>query len=74
MTYFKAIGLGYCVVLVTLYCVGEGMALLGNIWLSRWTEDPVIKSSKATNDSNSVDQRNVYFIGGYLGFGLGQSM
>ncbi|XP_048752639.2 ATP-binding cassette sub-family C member 3-like isoform X2 [Ostrea edulis] len=73
MTYFRAIGLGYCVLMVTLYSMGECMILLGNIWLSRWTEDPAMKlADTTTNCSSSIQQRNIYFIGSYLGFGLGQ--
>jgi ATP-binding cassette subfamily C (CFTR/MRP) protein 1 len=75
MTYFRAVGLGYCVLLVTLYGLGECMFLLGNIWLSKWTEDPVMKSAEAAfNSTSCVPQRNIYYIGSYLGFGLGQSM
>ncbi|XP_048752627.2 ATP-binding cassette sub-family C member 3-like isoform X3 [Ostrea edulis] len=73
MTYFRTIGLGYCVLLVILYSLNECLTLLGNIWLSRWTDDPVMKSAKATtNNNSSVQQRNIHFIGSYLGFGLGQ--
>lgn len=75
MTYFRTIGLGYCVFLVILYSLSECMTLLGNIWLSKWTEDPVIKSVKGTrNSSSNVHEKNIYFIGSYLGFGLGQSI
>jgi hypothetical protein len=73
MTYFQAIGMGYCVLLVTLYGLNECMILLGNIWLSKWTEDPVIKSAETMNDSSIVQHKNIYFIGSYLGFGLRQS-
>ncbi|XP_056008623.1 multidrug resistance-associated protein 1-like isoform X2 [Ostrea edulis] len=73
LTYFKAVDLGYCILIITLYGLSEIMTLLGNIWLSRWTDDPVMKSAKATaNASSSVHQRNIHFIGCYLGFGLGQ--
>jgi ATP-binding cassette subfamily C (CFTR/MRP) protein 1 len=74
MTYFRAIGLGYCVLLVAFYGLSECMALLGNIWLSKWTEDPVMKSVETTNNSSIIQQRNIYYIGSYIGFGLAQSM
>ncbi|XP_056008627.1 ATP-binding cassette sub-family C member 3-like [Ostrea edulis] len=73
MTYFRTIGVGYCVLLVTLFGLSECMTLLGNIWLSRWTDDPVMTSAKTnTNGSSSLHKRNIHFIGCYLGFGLGQ--
>jgi hypothetical protein len=50
------------------------MFLLGNIWLSKWTDDPVMNSVETRNDSRIVQERNIYFLGSYFGFGLGQSM
>ncbi|XP_062618978.1 multidrug resistance-associated protein 1-like isoform X2 [Saccostrea cucullata] len=72
MAYFRAMSLKYCILMVMLYGLGEGMTLLGNIWLSKWTEDPVFTLVNETIHDPDVQQRNTYFLGSYMGFGLGQ--
>ncbi|XP_061189750.1 multidrug resistance-associated protein 1-like [Saccostrea echinata] len=72
MTYFRAISLKYCILLVMFYGLGECMTLLGNIWLSKWTEDPVFRLVNQTIHDANVQERNTYFLGSYMGFGLGQ--
>ncbi|XP_061188834.1 multidrug resistance-associated protein 1-like [Saccostrea echinata] len=72
MTYFRAISQKYCILLVMFYGLAECMNLLGNIWLSKWTEDPVFTLMNKTMHDANVQERNAYFLGSYMGFGIGQ--
>ena len=73
LTYFKTIGIKYCILVVALYLASEGLSLMGNIWLSVWTEDPSLKfSNNTTQGHQELRHRQMYYLGGYLGFGIGQ--
>ncbi|XP_019920175.3 multidrug resistance-associated protein 1 [Magallana gigas] len=73
VTYFKAVGLKYCLLLMLLYEASEGLSLMGNIWLSRWTEDPILNAAvNVTQNQRELQQRNVYYLGCYVSFGIGQ--
>uniref|UniRef100_K1QJA3 Multidrug resistance-associated protein 1 n=1 Tax=Magallana gigas TaxID=29159 RepID=K1QJA3_MAGGI len=73
VTYFKAVGLKYCLLLMLLYEASEGLSLMGNIWLSRWTEDPILNAAvNVTQNHRELQQRNVYYLGCYVSFGIGQ--
>lgn len=74
VTYFKAVGLKYCLLMMLLYEASEGLSLMGNIWLSRWTEDPILNSVvNGTQNHKELQQRNVYYLGCYVSFGIGQA-
>lgn len=73
LTYFKTIGIKYCILVVALYLASEGLSLMGNIWLSVWTEDPSLKfSNNTTQGHEELRHRQIHYLGGYLGFGIGQ--
>lgn len=75
VTYFKAVGLKYCLLLMLLYEASEGLSLMGNIWLSRWTEDPILNAAvNVMQNHRELQQRNVYYLGCYVSFGIGQGM
>lgn len=58
-----------------LYEASEGLSLMGNIWLSRWTEDPILNAAvNVTQNHRELKQRNVYYLGCYVSFGIGQGM
>lgn len=59
--------------MMLLYEASEGLSLMGNIWLSRWTEDPILNSVvNGTQNHKELQRRNVYYLGCYVSFGIGQ--
>jgi len=44
-------------------------SLLSNLWLTQWTEDPILQNASLTNTSIYLQHRDLY-LGVYGGFGI----
>ena len=72
--YARSVGYIYVLFIVILYLLYEAAAVLANIWLSEWTDDPDLKNLTIfpANSSERLDRNNYYLIL-YGGFGAAQS-
>ena len=48
-------------------------SVLSSLWLTKWTEDPVLQNASLTNTSIYLQHRDLY-LGVYGGFGVLQGM
>ena len=72
--YARSVGYIYVLFIVILYLLYEAAAVLANIWLSAWTDDPDLNNLTVfpANSSERLDRNNYYLIL-YGGFGAAQS-
>ncbi len=74
MTYIKALGLIWSILLVLFFLLYQAASVMSNVWLSEWTEDPILKNdSIPTNSSTYVNKRDMY-LGVYGGLGAMQGI
>lgn len=72
--YARSVGYGYALLIVVIYALYEAGAVLANIWLSEWTDDPDLNNLTAFPANSSQRQdRNNYYLALYGGFGAAQS-
>lgn len=71
--YIQSVGYGFALLIVIVYVLYEAAAVLANIWLSKWTDDPDLNNLTAfpANSSQRLD-RNNYYLALYGGLGAGQ--
>ena len=58
-----------CPFIVLFFLIYQVASLCSNIWLSNWTEDPLLKKDSLSNTSKYTDRRDVY-LGIYGSLGL----
>ncbi|KAK7108692.1 hypothetical protein V1264_016377 [Littorina saxatilis] len=73
--YGKSVGYVYALIIVVVYLLYEASAVLANIWLSQWTDDPDLNNLTVfpANSSERLD-RNNYYLYLYGGFGAAQTI
>ena len=71
MTYIRSIGILNTFIIAIAYMAYQGASIGANLWLSRWTEDPIFNGSTPMNDSHYVYMQDVY-LGVYGAFGGSQ--
>ncbi|XP_048239875.1 multidrug resistance-associated protein 1-like [Haliotis rufescens] len=75
MTFGRAVGLKYVGLIFTLYGLYEAAAVIGNVWLSEWTDDAQLNDMTALpyNSTERLD-RNNYYLGIYGALGAAQTI
>ncbi|KAK7486632.1 hypothetical protein BaRGS_00022157, partial [Batillaria attramentaria] len=73
--YAHSAGYGFTLLVIIVYILYEAGAVLANIWLSLWTDDPDLNNLTAfpANSSERLD-RNNYYLGMYGAFGAAQTI
>ena len=66
--YIRALGTIFTVFWFIFFVGYQLFSVLSNIWLSVWTEDPVISNSTIVDTPYYIDTRNMY-LGVYGGLG-----
>jgi len=56
-------------VLLTLFLLFGVSSVLSSLWLTQWTEDPVLQNATLSNTSIYLQHRDLY-LGVYGGFGV----
>ena len=56
------------------YILYQGSQILSNVWLSKWTSDPILtNSSYPTNSTEFVNKQDTYLgVYGAIGIGIGE--
>ena len=75
-TYFaygRALGVFMMLLLLALFLLFGVSSVLSNLWLTQWTEDPVLQNASLTNTSTYLEHRDLY-VGVYGGFGVAQGI
>lgn len=67
-TYFAAQGSGAVFLYFLTLFIYQGAVVLSSVWLSIWTEDPLMANSTLVNTSQYTSKRDMY-LGVYGGFG-----
>jgi hypothetical protein len=72
--YVRSVGYWYGLIIILLYVMYEACAVLANIFLSRWTDDPDLNNlTTFPANSSAREDRNAYYLTLYGGFGVAQS-
>jgi len=59
--------------LVAIFLLFGISSVLSSLWLTQWTEDPVLQNASLINSSIYLQHRDLY-LGVYGGFGVLQGM
>ena len=70
-SYVRALGKVYALLWWLMFIGYQLFSVLSNIWLSEWTEDPVIANASIVDTPYYEDTRNLY-LGVYGGLGGAQ--
>ena len=71
----RAVGVPFVVLIVGLYVLFETAAVLANVWLKEWTDDPGLANLTALPaNSSQRARRNDLYVGVYGALGVAQSM
>jgi len=73
MLYFRAVGLLATCIILLLFLGYQGASIASNIWLSEWTDDPILKDRSQSN-STAYQDKNMLYLGVYGGFGVAQGL
>ncbi|XP_064596836.1 multidrug resistance-associated protein 1-like [Liolophura sinensis] len=74
LTYFRALGVPFALLLCGLYVMYDVSMIFSNIWLSHWTTDAVLTNRSLPSDSPVYREKNDYYLGIYGGLGIGQGI
>ena len=70
--YTQALGTIYVLLITFFFLLYQVASVLSSIWLSEWTEDPLLKNTSiAANSSEYQNKQNMY-LGVYGGLGGAQ--
>ena len=69
--YFRAIGGLSTFFIFMLFIIYNAGGIVSNIWLSEWTDDPLLANSSQSNTSE-YQNKNYLYLGVYAGLGIGQ--
>ncbi|ESN96295.1 hypothetical protein HELRODRAFT_163344 [Helobdella robusta] len=74
--YIKSLGVLLSSIFIFFFILFNVAALLSNFWLSKWTNDPIIRNASLINGSLPEDYKDkqMFYLGGYAGFGLLQAI
>ncbi|XP_039283752.1 multidrug resistance-associated protein 1 isoform X2 [Nilaparvata lugens] len=67
--YIQSVGMILTVATFVINVIFQGFSIGSNLWLSKWSSDPILKG----NGTNHTHQRNLY-LGVYAGLGAGQAV
>jgi len=59
--------------LLAIFLLFGVSSVLSSLWLTQWTEDPILQNASLTNTSVYLQHRDLY-LGVYGGFGVLQGM
>ncbi|RZF36743.1 hypothetical protein LSTR_LSTR005056 [Laodelphax striatellus] len=67
--YIQSVGMFLTVATFVINVIFQGFSIGSNLWLSKWSSDPILKN----NGTNHTHERNLY-LGVYAGLGAGQGV
>jgi len=72
-SYAKAMGIFMSAVLLAMFFLAQAASIWSSIWLSNWTDDPLLKNTSLVNTSLYLN-RQYYYLGVYSGLNGAQGM
>lgn len=74
MAFARAFGVPFVPVVMSAFVFRQVSEVIANIWLTSWTEDPILNNRSLPSNSTVYMELNDYYIGfyGLLGFAQGQ--
>ena len=73
LQYVKAVGVTSCVTATLLILLYQACSTAGAVWLSEWTDDPILANTSAHADTGQIVRRNNMYLLVYGLLGLAQS-
>ena len=67
-SYIKALGYGLTVMLIVSFLLYQAASVMSNVWLSQWTEDPLLKNMSLV-ETPEYNQKQGMYLGVYGALG-----
>jgi len=62
--YIKSLGVTLSCGMFTFFLLAQAISIFSNVWLSKWTNDPLLNNATLSNTSQFTDRQN-FFLGIY---------
>ncbi len=70
--YTRALGTFYVLLITLFFLVYQLASVMSNIWLSEWTEDPLLQNTSVLPNSSEYQNKQNMYLGVYGGLGGAQ--
>lgn len=69
--YCKAMGYYLTTIMLFVFLLYQAATVISSFWLSRWTEDKLLKNASISNTTEYMDKQ-YFYLGIYGAFGIAQ--